>query len=330
MTTRHLVSLVTGVLILAIILPTGLSIWLATSQAKTQFYSELDNYSARVLTRVQQVADQAKEALQEAEAIPYASCSPQHLQAMRRIAYTHRYVQEVLWLHDSVPQCSSLEDRSAPVKFPEPDSITSDGYRAWLTTLNDLGMQRRMTALGSDNHMVMIDPASFIDVVQLSPDEIHTVLFGTRRERAIVSSEKIDPLIWEKIKNQSAKTLTLDNTVFRIHRIPELGLGIATWSSTLPLQERWRHQLLLWGAHRPVYQPAGLIFNSAAAASTALAALWDAGCPELQRHPGLLSADCFAAEWQKSRGQKRWRAGSSPTAAFCHRIFLSRSPSKPG
>ena len=246
MTTRHLVSLVTGVLILAIILPTGLSIWLATSQAKTQFYSELDNYSARVLTRVQQVADQAKEALQEAEAIPYASCSPQHLQAMRRIAYTHRYVQEVLWLHDSVPQCSSLEDRSAPVKFPEPDSITSDGYRAWLTTLNDLGMQRRMTALGSDNHMVMIDPASFIDVVQLSPDEIHTVLFGTRRERAIVSSEKIDPLIWEKIKNQSAKTLTLDNTVFRIHRIPELGLGIATWSSTLPLQERWRHQLLLW------------------------------------------------------------------------------------
>ncbi|RAN86169.1 hypothetical protein B5P41_30840, partial [Bacillus sp. SRB_28] len=156
---------------------------------------------------MQQVADQAKEALQEAEAIPYASCSPQHLQAMRRTAYTHRYVQEVLWLHDSVPQCSSLEDRSAPVKFPEPDSITSDGYRAWLTTLNDLGMQRRMTALGSDNHMVMIDPASFIDVVQLSPDEIHTVLFGTRRERAIVSSEKIDPLIWEKIKNQSAKTL---------------------------------------------------------------------------------------------------------------------------
>ncbi len=34
MTTRHQVSLVTGVLILAIILPIVLSIWLATQQAK--------------------------------------------------------------------------------------------------------------------------------------------------------------------------------------------------------------------------------------------------------------------------------------------------------
>ena len=37
MTTRHQVSLVTGVLILAIILPVALSIWLAMQQAKEQF-----------------------------------------------------------------------------------------------------------------------------------------------------------------------------------------------------------------------------------------------------------------------------------------------------
>ena len=90
MTTRHQVSLVTGVLILAIILPVALSIWLAMQQAKEQFYSELDNFSVRVLARVQQVADQAREALKEADAHAATTCSPQHLLTMRRIAYTIR------------------------------------------------------------------------------------------------------------------------------------------------------------------------------------------------------------------------------------------------
>ncbi|MGX6467539.1 hypothetical protein ACWM1N_02710 [Klebsiella grimontii] len=52
MTTRHQVSLVTGVLILAIILPVILSIWLATQQAKEQFYSELDNFRVWSVTTV--------------------------------------------------------------------------------------------------------------------------------------------------------------------------------------------------------------------------------------------------------------------------------------
>jgi sensor c-di-GMP phosphodiesterase-like protein len=82
--------------------------------------------------RIQQVASQAREALQEADAHSAAACSPQHLLAMRRIAYTHRYVQEVLWLKGSVPQCSSLEDQY-PGLLSCPDHITTDGYRAWLT-----------------------------------------------------------------------------------------------------------------------------------------------------------------------------------------------------
>ncbi|WP_410964915.1 CSS-motif domain-containing protein, partial [Salmonella sp. SAL4435] len=88
MTTRNLVSLVTGVLILAVIVPIALSIWLATNQAKMLFYTELDNYSSRVVARIQQVANQAREALQEADTQKAVTCSPQHLLAMRRIAYT--------------------------------------------------------------------------------------------------------------------------------------------------------------------------------------------------------------------------------------------------
>ncbi len=115
MRTRHLMALFTGVLILAIILPISLSIWQAARQAKMQFYRELDDYSNRIVVRTLQVADQAREALREADAHTAASCSPEHLLTLRRIAYTHRYIQEVLWLRDSVPQCSSLEDHSVAV-----------------------------------------------------------------------------------------------------------------------------------------------------------------------------------------------------------------------
>lgn len=246
MTTRHQVSLVTGVLILAIILPVVLSIWLATQQAKEQFYSELDNFSIRVLARVQQVADQAREALKEADAHAAATCSPQHLLNMRRIAYTHRYVQEVLWLHDGIPQCSSLEDHQVSVTFPTPDHITVDGYRTWLTSVNDLGLKHKMTAMGSEHHVVMIDPVSFIDVIPLGQEEIHTLLFGTQRDQIIISSQPLNAAAWKQIKHLNVETLTLNNIVYRLHRIPELGLAIATWSSTLPLQKKLHQQLILW------------------------------------------------------------------------------------
>ncbi|MFB5949101.1 EAL domain-containing protein [Klebsiella pasteurii] len=246
MTTRHQVSLVTGVLILAIILPVALSIWLATQQAKEQFYSELDNFSVRVLARVQQVADQAREALKEADAHTATTCSPEHLLTMRRIAYTHRYIQEVLWLREGIPQCSSLEEHQVSATFPTPDHLTADGYRTWLTSVSDLGLKHKMTAMGSEHHVVMIDPVSFIDVIPLGHEEIHTLLFGTKRDQIIISSKPLNADVWEKIKHRNAETLTLNSTVYRLHRIPELGLAIVTWSSTLPLQNKLHQQLMLW------------------------------------------------------------------------------------
>ncbi|WP_370427440.1 EAL domain-containing protein [Klebsiella pasteurii] len=246
MTTRHQVSLVTGVLILAIILPVALSIWLATQQAKEQFYSELDNFSVRVLARVQQVADQAREALKEADAHTATTCSPEHLLTMRRIAYTHRYIQEVLWLREGIPQCSSLEEHQVSATFPTPDHLTADGYRTWLTSVSDLGLKHKMTAMGSEHHVVMIDPVSFIDVIPLGHEEIHTLLFGTKRDQIIISSKPLNADVWEKIKHQNAETLTLNSTVYRLHRIPELGLAIVTWSSTLPLQNKLHQQQMLW------------------------------------------------------------------------------------
>ncbi|KFD08578.1 YlaB family protein [Kluyvera ascorbata ATCC 33433] len=57
MTTRHLIGLITGVLIMAILLPILLSIWLAQREAHRQFIDEQETYASRVLMRTEQVMD---------------------------------------------------------------------------------------------------------------------------------------------------------------------------------------------------------------------------------------------------------------------------------
>lgn len=42
MTTRHLVSLVTGVLIFSVLIPISLSVWLAHRQAEDKFVQDLN------------------------------------------------------------------------------------------------------------------------------------------------------------------------------------------------------------------------------------------------------------------------------------------------
>lgn len=73
--TRHLVGLISGVLILSVLLPVGLSIWLAHQQVETSFIEELDTYSSRVAIRANKVATQGKmrcKSWKDGKALPVA------------------------------------------------------------------------------------------------------------------------------------------------------------------------------------------------------------------------------------------------------------------
>lgn len=116
--TRHLVGLISGVLILSVLLPVGLSIWLAHQQVETSFIEELNTYSSRVAIRANKVATQGKDALQELERWQGAACSEAHLMEMRRVSYSYRYIQEVVYIDNNVPQCSSLSMKARPIPSP--------------------------------------------------------------------------------------------------------------------------------------------------------------------------------------------------------------------
>lgn len=212
MTTRHLVSLVTGVLIFSILLPICLSVWLAHRQAEDKFVDDLNRYASRVLIRANLVTEQAKTALTLTERYQGTPCSRAHLLAMRRVAFSLRYVQEVLYVVDRKPVCSSLELNSLSPAFPPPMRMTPDGYDAWLTKQNDLGIDRFMAALGNQNHVVMIDPESLIDVIPFGALPMDTALIGNDSNIVFAQSAALDPNVLKQLQRQ---IMPLCNTMAR-------------------------------------------------------------------------------------------------------------------
>ena len=246
MKTRHLVSLVTGILIFSVLVPICLSIWLAHRQAEDKFVDALDNYASRVLIRTDKVVTQAKEALNHLQAFEGVPCSPLQLREMRRVAFSWRYVQEVIYIDNLRPLCSSLEQTSHAAPFPPPMRVTEDGYSAWLTTQNDLGFHRYMAVLGQGHYLVLVDPASLVDVIPFGEIAIDAALVGNTTRRIFASSNTLDPHIRDMIMGQEMTSIQYDGSMYVMKPVPELGFTVVAWATLKPLAETWHRQLLLW------------------------------------------------------------------------------------
>lgn len=80
--------------------------------------------------------------------------------------------------------------KARPIPSPS-RKISKDGYRVWLTSHNDLGIIRYMVAMGTAHYVVMIDPASFIDVIPYSSWQIDAAIIGNAHNVVITSSDEI-------------------------------------------------------------------------------------------------------------------------------------------
>jgi sensor c-di-GMP phosphodiesterase-like protein len=246
MTNKKMVVLVVGVLIFSVLLPITLSVWLAHYQAEKEFTHDLNHYGERVILHTQQVVSQAKSTLKEIDAFKGKPCSEAHLQAMRRASYTHRDVQEVLWLDGLKPLCSSLESKSSEMQFPPTDRHTVDGYRVWLTNNNDLGIHHHMVALASKNHMVMLDPGSFVDVTPFSSWIINVALVGSRSGGIIAQSAPFDLRLLRQVRHSGNNTFLRDGILYNLRDYPDVGISQVVWAPIAPLTARWHQQLLIW------------------------------------------------------------------------------------
>lgn len=168
MTITRRIKIVTGVLLLSVLLPVAFSFWLARHQAEQHFVVELDAYTERTLIRTNDIMQQAKAALAKINSFTGEPCSEAHLQAMRRTSFVFRHVQEVVYLKDMTPVCSSLVGRSASKPLPTPTWVNDENYQIWFSTQNDVGLSIPMVMVAHGPHMVLIDPSSFIDLIPFS------------------------------------------------------------------------------------------------------------------------------------------------------------------
>lgn len=245
MTTRHLVRLITSVLIVSILLPILLSLWLAHRQAKEQFTQEMDGYAERVLARGQRVKDQTRIALDEVNLFNGEPCSVEHLRLIQKVSYIHQYIQGIFYLDDASAPCDLLRNTLSE-KVPNSEFITPGGYRVWLTSRYDLQTNNYKIAVSQGKYMVMIDPDSMIDVLPHPAYPIHAAIISTRSHQVIASNHAIDPDIWHNVLRTFQPTLERNGVVYKQQLLPPVGGILLTWSPTKPIDDSWFHQLLFW------------------------------------------------------------------------------------
>ncbi len=125
----------------------------------------------------------------------------------------------------------------------------------------------------------------------------------------VISSQPLPAKVWQRIKDPHVDMLTLDNTVYRIQRIPELGSGIVT--GLQPCRCSSAFDSSCSSGSLPAFSPACSPLAAAASAKApALTAQQHAGRPQFRSDSGLLSADNLVAGRENRRGR-----GAGPLAA---------------
>ena len=245
MTTQRLVSLITGVLIIAIFLPIALSLWLAHRQANDLFEKEMSSYADRVLARTQRVKQQTRTALEEVNRFQGKPCTLAHLREIQKISYIHQYIQSVFYLEKHNGGCDLLNNTLSE-KIPGTEFTTPGGYTVFLTSRHDLQTNAPMLAVSHGKYMALVDPDSMIDVLPDPTYPIYAALINTQSYQIIASNHPLDPDIWEHHLQAYQPVMEYDQTIYRQRMLPDVGAILLTWSSVKPLSTNLHRQLMIW------------------------------------------------------------------------------------
>jgi len=256
MTSRKLISLVSGILILAVLLPILLSIYLAHRKAEQVFHNELKEFADHALMRTSQVIDEAISAVDDINRFRNGNCTHAHAEAMHRTALEYRNVQEMMYEKDNRILCSSLESLNYNENLGAPDRVGEQGFSAWYASPPMPGFKRKMIFIGKPPHLALIDPMSLIDVLPFGSYTLNIAMVGLRKNEVIATNSKYVSNDWRKPLAQGVEEFQSDNNIYVIRRDNNLGLAMIAWASMDPLTVAWYQQLYIW-------LPVGLIISLA-------------------------------------------------------------------
>jgi len=154
-------------LLSAVLLLAG-SFGLVVHQARQDEREQMNAQGERFLVRLEQMFGQLREGLDQLEAQPLRSCSPQMLELLRQVSVSYRFVYEASFVGGSQP-CSSRV-RQNLVDSPRAPDIRGPTYDYWLNTSAQPDDNLAALMLGRGDFRVSTSRGHLTDVVDLPAD----------------------------------------------------------------------------------------------------------------------------------------------------------------
>lgn len=155
------------------------SVLVAKSEITTRETRDLLAFANRAVAQVDLVRGQAASAMQDMQAIGASPCSREYFSALGKIALNYRYVRDLGEYSEHYIQCSvvlgDVRDDPDRVRLPTSDWVASSGSEIWVAQKTMARDAHRSLLVGRDGHFVAIDPAMFVDLVDIGERSIAVV-----------------------------------------------------------------------------------------------------------------------------------------------------------
>jgi len=199
MNRTRLLLILSGVVLLATVLPMALMTGLSWHQATRAAQEELQQTAGRALQRAERAYNQALAALQALQQSDVRACSTGHIRLMQSTVVATPSVDQIGYFRDGRMQCTSWGTPDAPVQWSSPHHTTADGAELQLDVQPRAAHGRRMLSLRLGHYDALMDPGHFVNLIA---DQDMNVAIATPDGRLIARQSQQDPALLERLLRQ--------------------------------------------------------------------------------------------------------------------------------
>ncbi|MCP3709551.1 EAL domain-containing protein [Paraburkholderia sp. CNPSo 3274] len=199
---------------------------------------QVDVFSNRALLRAELVTSEAESALRQLMSYADTPCTTDHMQRLRQVEEQFRYIREVASIDDMRLRCTSLRG-AVDIALPPPEWAFADGFTAWHTEVGKRGSERRMLNVRLGNHVVVIDPRFYLDIVPLD-DTIQLTVLETQDGAVISSWAHADDALVRAALKRTGSSPYFEGRYYVVERSSRFPIAVVAYEP----EDRMRRNLL--------------------------------------------------------------------------------------
>lgn len=214
---RRVKSLAALGIVVATVLPVGLSIYLARQQGLDEERQRVLGYARQVLTRSEETTDQIYTDFQILAASPDPNpCSPANIELMRRLDLESEMIQAIGVVNGDRLLCSSLTSPDQPIELGPPDSSQPAAARLWFSAEIPFAKGYRFLIVARGRYAAIVHRAVPLAVGNVDPRLQVALVARDPKSAILVSPGHVNPAWLNALHNKSQVSFTDDNDVVAV------------------------------------------------------------------------------------------------------------------